>query len=299
MTINEKPWVRTREVCRALEYDAKTSKTANIIKAHVSPENITQKYQMSSVHATCTPINWPKDLQKYDIYTNEEGVYELLFSSQQPRAKDFRRHCFDVLFLRVRQQLSDKSPAMEIEGLTSCVQALEITNEAHQQTIEDKDAAIALMNDDLQDRDNQIQAIKYDNVALQAQRDVYKDQLQKCQDIITHLKTRHVPHAKDPGKDNIVMIIEKNTAPEEDEFYEYPYYIARIQRWFITTKKRWFKAQYPHHRFIIEEVDNANSIHGFNRFEEEGYVERFQCHFRLVDIPHDVFYVLVTPAILE
>ena len=32
---------------------------------------------------------------------------------------------------------------------------------------------VALMNDDLQDRDNQIQAIKYDNVALQAQRDVY------------------------------------------------------------------------------------------------------------------------------
>ena len=29
------------------------------------------------------------------------------------------------------------------------------------------------MNDDLQDRDNQIQAIKYENVALQAQRDVY------------------------------------------------------------------------------------------------------------------------------
>ena len=28
--------------------------------------------------------------------------------------------------------------------------------------------------------------------------------------------------AKDPGKDNIVMIIEKNTTPEEDGFYEYP-----------------------------------------------------------------------------
>ena len=45
-----------------------------------------------------------------------------------------------------------------------------------------------------------------------------------------------------PGKDNIVMIIEKNTTPEEDEFYEYRYYIARIQRQFINTKKRWFKA---------------------------------------------------------
>ena len=40
------------------------------------------------------------------------------------------------------------------------------------------------------------------------------------------------------GKDNIVMIVEKNNAPEEDEFYEYPYYIATIQQQFITTKRR-------------------------------------------------------------
>ena len=39
--INEKTWTHVREVCRALEYDAKTSKTANMIKPHVSPENIT------------------------------------------------------------------------------------------------------------------------------------------------------------------------------------------------------------------------------------------------------------------
>ena len=36
--------------------------------------------------------------------------------------------------------------------------------------IEEKDSEIALMNDDLQ-------AIKYENVALQAQRDVYQTQL--------------------------------------------------------------------------------------------------------------------------
>ena len=79
-----------------------------------------------------------------------------------------------------------------------------------------------MLNDDLKD-------CEYENVTLQAQRDVYKDQLQKCQDTITHLRARYVDHAKDLGKDNIVMIIEKNTTPEEDEFYEYPYYIARIQ----------------------------------------------------------------------
>ena len=59
-----------------------------------------------------------------------------------------------------------------------------------------------MLNDDLQNRE-------YDNVALQAQRDVYMDQLQKYQDIITHLRIRYVPHAKDQGKEDIVMIIEK------------------------------------------------------------------------------------------
>ena len=47
-------------------------------------------------------------------------------------------------------------------------------------TIEEKDAVIALMNDGLQGRDHQIQAIKYENVALQAQKDVYQAELEKC-----------------------------------------------------------------------------------------------------------------------
>ena len=46
----------------------------------------------------------------------------------------------------------------------------------------------------------------------------------------------------------------------------------------------------------MKERDNANGIHAFNRFAQKGYVERFQCHFRLVDIPRDVLYVLATPA---
>ena len=100
-----------------------------------------------------------------------------------------------------------------------------------------------MLHDDLQNRGNQIKAIQYENVALQAQRDVYQTQLQNYQDQIHDpIINRHVPRANDPGKDNIVMIIDKNTTPEEDEFYEYPYYIARI----IVTKRRWFRAQHPH-----------------------------------------------------
>ena len=52
--------------------------------------------------------------------------------------------------------------------------------EDHQQAIKEKDAALA-------HRDNQTQATQYENVALQAQRDVYQAQLQKCQDQICDL----------------------------------------------------------------------------------------------------------------
>ena len=97
-------------------------------------------------------------------------------------------HCCNLMFSQIRQQLA------------------RTMKEDHQQAIEEKDAATALLNYDLDDP-------KRDNVTLQAQRDVYKDQLQKCQDIIIHLKTRHVLHSKDPGKDNIVMIIEKKYCP--------------------------------------------------------------------------------------
>ena len=52
---------------------------------------------------------------------------------------------------------------------------IEEIQEKLRQAIEEKAALIALLTDDLQDRDNQIQAIQHENVALQAQRDVSKD----------------------------------------------------------------------------------------------------------------------------
>ena len=165
---------------------------------------------------------------------------------------------------------------MEIEDLTDHVQALEFTNEAHQQEIlrlneehqqiiEEEDAALALLNDDLENR-------QYENVALQAQRDVYQAQLQRCQDTITHLRTRYVDHARDPGKDNIIIIVRKHTTSANDKYHDLPYYVARIQRRKRYVKLRWFDRHFPDHEVIVE-IDNPNSIHAFNRFEEEGHAE--------------------------
>ena len=87
--INENLWTRAREVCKALEYN---KKTAHVIKAHVSPENYAQKYQMMALVSETRPVNWPTDSQKYDIYINEEGMIELLVGTQQPLAKDLAQY---------------------------------------------------------------------------------------------------------------------------------------------------------------------------------------------------------------
>ena len=107
VTISEKPWTQTREVCKALEY-GKATKTADIVRHLCSKTNYAQKWQLTGFVSETKPAHWPKDLQKYKIYTNEEGMYKLLFSSQQPKAKDFRRHCCSVFFPHVQQQFTNK-----------------------------------------------------------------------------------------------------------------------------------------------------------------------------------------------
>ena len=95
---------------------------------------------------------------------------------------------------------------------------------------------------------------------------------------IAHLRQRYVDHARDPGLDNIVIIVRKHTTSEEDLYFHLPYYISRIQRRKRYIKLRWLERHFPDHEVIVE-IDNPNSIHAFNTFEEEGHVERKFNHF--------------------
>ena len=101
----------------------------------------------------------------------------VIVKSQKDKGKALRKH--------ILKDIVPRGFDTKIEDFTGRVQTLELTDEeerqAHQRAIEEKDAAIALLNDDLKNRE-------HDNVASQAQRDVYKKQLQEYQDIITHLK---------------------------------------------------------------------------------------------------------------
>ena len=63
-------------------------------------------------------------------------------------------------------------------------------------------------------------------------------------------------------------------------------------------KLRWFDWHFPEHEVIVE-IDNPNSIHAFNRFEEEGHVEHRYNHFSLKDLTREELYVMGVPAILD
>ena len=128
--------------------------------------------------------------------------------------------------------------------------------------------------------------------------DVYQAQLQKCEDTITHLKTDYVPHARDPGKDNIIIIVRKHTTSASDKFHELPCYVARIQRRKRYVKPRCFDQHFPDHEVIVE-IDNPNSIHAFNRLEEEGHVGCRYNHLRLIDLTREELYVMGVPDILD
>ena len=126
---------------------------------------------MAFVSTVGTAVNWPRDSQKLDLYINEEGMYELLFSSQQRKAKDFRRHCCNVLFPQIRRQLTNKM------------------KEEHQQAIEEKD--------------NQIQAIEFTNKNHQ------QKILKPNKEIDDLIKNRHVPRRR--YFDNVLCFIKKNS----------------------------------------------------------------------------------------
>ena len=195
------------------------------------------KIRFGDAQVDLEDVNNSVHTQPNTLLLKEPGLYSFLLRYKRDQAETFMEWVVETVLPR------------EVRKLAS--------------VIEEKDAAIALMNDELQGRDNQIQTIKYENVALQAQRDVYQAELQRCQDTITHLKRRCVSHATDPGKDNIITIVRKDTTPANDKFHDLPCYVARIQRRKKYVKSRWFDRHFPDHEVILE-IDNPNSIHMFN-----------------------------------
>ena len=172
VAINGKPWTRAKEVYKALEYSRSIN---HVIKDHCSRENYAHKYDLSKWSAADHLLNWPSDSRKNDYYLNEEWMYELLFSSRQPLAKKLRKHCCNVMFPHIRKRLTNKMVGEHQRAIRE-----------RENVIEEKDAAIALLNDDLEDASKQ-------NRELQNE----EERLQK----------RYVPYLQDTIKDNGMAVM--------------------------------------------------------------------------------------------
>ena len=221
-----------------------------------------------------------------DAFVDLEGALEIVVRSRKPKA------------VELTKWLTRKGVEKVVEEHQKAVQE-------KQKAIDEKDMQIALLDDDLAKKDmhlteskDLVRQLEYGNTGLQGEIRAKDQEIDRRREEIAELRERYVDHCRDPGKDNLVVITRKHTCEPDDKHFEYPYYISRIQRRVISKKRRWLLDQFPRSEEIVV-IDSPNSVHAFNRLEEEGHVERYKCHFKLVDLSREDLYDLGVPAIQE
>ena len=262
VTIDGKVWTRAKEVVQsALAYKKDTSDT---IRKHCSQENYTHKWQLMSSPAA-GEVKWPSNSQKYDLYMNEEGVYELAFSSQQLKAKAFRRYCCNELFPRVRKLIVDKMI------------------EKKQRSIDEKDMQIALLDDDLTESQDLVRQLEFSNTGMQGEIRA-KDQQ------IAHLQQQYVPLLEDESKNYGMTIIAKN-----DESAGYPFISICGQHGYRKQKKRVVLLKNPGSTEFAD-GSTPNAIVTYNMWREHGLIETDPARprdFRLVSMENEQLLQIV------
>ena len=218
----------------------------------------------------CTP-SLLQSQNDHDAFVDLEAALEIVVRSRKPKAVELTKW-------------------LTRKGVEKVVKD-------RQKAIDEKDMQIALLDDDLTESQDLVRQLEFSNTGMQGEIRAKDQEIARRQLEIVELRERYVDHCRDPGKDNLVVITRKHTC-EPDDKHEYPYYISRIQRRVISTKRRWLLDQFPDSEEIVV-IDNPNSVHVFNRFEEEGRVERYRCHFKLVDLTREDLYDLGVPAIQE
>ena len=260
VTINGKHWTRAKEICKSLKYE---KKTGNVIRDHVSNENTRYKGDFISVPVTGTPMKWPVDSQKTDIYINEEAMYELAFTSQQNEAKEFRKYCCNTLFPQIRDHF---------EQLT-----INEKDREHQLAIEEKDHQHQLAIENI-DREHQQVVEEKDH------------EIEICQNqIVDLIENRHVPRI---GKhDNILCAIQKNEPDELGKPGRHPYYMIRCQRMRLQERLHIKQLQYPNMVIKRPTYDAANAVICWVEFQKYiGKDSYYRNHFSLDNDDHRDFF---------
>ena len=104
--------------------------------------------------------------------------------------------------------------------------------------LEEKDSALAMLNDDLDASRRQLVVLEQDKLQLQHR--------------IERLERRAVPYLADTSKDNGMVVIQKNNGDE------YPYLAICGQQGYVAQKIQNKLADYPHGQTVdLGETPNA------------------------------------------
>ena len=147
---------------------------------------------------------------------------------------------------------------------------VEKLQEKHQIQTEEKDAAITLLNDDLdaerhkvQDVGKQIVDLEHENSELQSR--------------VERLQERYVPYLQDTRKDSSMAVIQKNNGDE------YPYAAICGQQGYVAQKIQNKLTDYPNAQLVVLS-ETPKAILQYNWLRERGCIivnqERVR-HFRL------------------
>ena len=141
---------------------------------------------------------------------------------------------------------------------------LEKLQEDHQIQTEEKDAAIALLNDDLDAEQHKVQDVdKHENCELQNK--------------VERLQERYVLYLQDTKKDNGMVIVQKNNGDE------YPYVAICGQQGYVAQKIQNKLTDYPNGQLVVL-AETPNAIVHYNWLRERGCIianpDRVR-HFRL------------------
>ena len=115
---------------------------------------------------------------------------------------------------------------------------VEKLQDEHQIQIEGKDAAIAVLNDDLDAEQHKVQDVGKQLVDLEHEN-------RELQNRVERLQERYVPYLQDTRKDNGMVVIQKNNGDE------YPYIAICGQQGYVTQKIQNKLADYPNGQLVV------------------------------------------------
>ena len=192
-------------------------------------------------------MNLPReDAQYHDIFIPLTGALYVVVNSRKDKGKVLKKHI-----------LKDIAP----RGFDARIEEIQ---GKHQGAIEENDAAIVLLNDDLKNRE-------HENVCLQCEIRA-KDQQ------IAALQRRYVGYLSDEDKNNGISIIAKNTEEEE-----YPYISICGQHGYRRHKARVLLARNKGST-LFADGDTPNAIVTYNFWREHRLIvvdPNRPRHFRL------------------